>query len=86
MYSRIVRVILNYPNNCLTHVLNTYLIILFYPYKLSNYKFWYIVFGWEFIENILICNSFKKLDYFKENIRDIVAALPAFHFLYLKNK
>jgi len=73
----------------LIHILNTNLIILFYPYKLSKYKFWYIVFGWEFIENILIPNSFKKVDYFKEDIRDtfgdIVAALPAFYFLYLKN-
>ena len=73
----------------LIHILNTNLIIIFYPYKLSNYKFWYIVFGWEFIENILIPNNFKKFDYFKEDIRDtfgdIVAALPASYFLYLKN-
>lgn len=69
----------------LIHILNTNLIILFYPYKLSNYKFWYIVIGWEFIENMLIPNTFKNLHYFKEDIRDglgdILAALPAFYFL-----
>ena len=73
----------------LIHILNTNLIILFYPYKLNIYKFWYIVFGWEFFENILIPNSFKKFEYFKEEKRDtfgdIIAALPAFYFLYFKN-
>jgi len=69
----------------LIHIFNTNLIILLYPYKLSNYKFWYIVIGWEFIENMLIPNTFKNLDYFKEDIRDMfgdmLAALPAFYFL-----
>ena len=73
----------------LIHILNTNLIILFYPYKLTKYKFWYIIVGWEFIENILIPNSFKKFEYFKEDKRDtfgdIIAALPAFYFLYFKN-
>jgi len=68
------------------HIFNTNLIILFYPYKLTKFKFWYIIFGWEFIENILIGNLIKKYDYFKEDIRningDIIAALPAYCLFY----
>ena len=71
------------------HIINTNLIILIYPYELSNYKFWYLVFGWEFIENILIPNTVYELTYFKEDIKntfgDIIAAIPAFYFLQLKN-
>ena len=70
------------------HILNTNLIIIFYPYKLNNLKFWYIIFGWEFIENILIPNIFTKYIYFKEDIRDtfgdIIAAIPAFYLLNKK--
>ena len=72
------------------HVLNTNIIVFYYPYKLTIYKFWYFVFMWEIIENILIPNTFNKLIYFKEDTRDtmgdIVAALPAFIILYFIKK
>lgn len=64
------------------HIINTKLMVLIYPYKLSTIKFWYIVFGWEVIENFFIPNLSKDLYYFKEDIRDsfgdIIAAIPAY--------
>tara|TARA_Y100000022_G_C13187987_1_gene346647 strand:+ start:433 stop:819 length:387 start_codon:yes stop_codon:yes gene_type:complete len=74
----------------LIHIINTNIIIFYYPYNITIYKFWYFVFGWEFIENILIPNTFNSLKYFKEDYRDtfgdIVAALAAFIILYFIKK
>lgn len=52
-------------------------------------KFWYIVFGWEVIENVFIPNLSKDLYYFKEDTRDtfgdIIAAIPGYMLLYFIN-
>lgn len=73
----------------LIHVINTNFIVLLYPFELNLFKFWYIVFGWEFIENILIPSLFINLYYFKEEYRDIfgdiIAAIPGSCYLYYKN-
>ena len=72
------------------HLVNTYLLVLYYPFYLSKLKFWYFVFGWELTENIIIPFLFSDLQYFKENNRDICgdifAAVPAFFLLLKKNK
>lgn len=73
----------------LIHIINTNLFVLLYPYSMSSIKFWYIIFGWEFIENYLIPNIINEFKYFKEDPRDtfgdIIAAIPAYYLLSKKN-
>ena len=77
------------------HIVNTTLIVLFYPYKLTIYKFWTLVLGWELIENIImpeiiIPNINYNICNFKENTKDtmgdLLAAIPASFILLYKNK
>lgn len=70
------------------HILNTFILINFYPYKININKYWFYVIFWEIIENFIIPNSFIKLNYFKEDIRDttgdIIAAIPGSMYLIYK--
>ena len=58
-------------------------------YNIATIKdYWKFVIIWEIIENIIIPNSLVKLNYFKEDIRDIngdiIAAIPASIYLIYK--
>jgi len=77
------------------HIINTIIVVLFYPYKLSIYQFWIFVIGWEIIENfimptIIIPNINYNICNFKEDTKDIIgdllAPIPASFILYYKNK
>ena len=70
------------------HILNTFILVSMYPYKITIKDYWKFVIIWEIIENIIIPNSLVKLNYFKEDIRDIngdiIAAIPASIYLIYK--
>ena len=72
------------------HVLNTNLLVLFYPSPLSSAHFITIVTGWEIIENFVVPSLHSSLEYFRENncniIGDLIAAIPAFLILQYQNK
>lgn len=72
------------------HVLNTNLLVFFYPYPLSSAHFITIVTGWEVLENFLVPSLHTSLGYFRENncniIGDLIAAIPAFFILQSQNK
>lgn len=82
------------------HILNTFIGVLFYPYKLSIKNLWFFVIGWEIIENILMpeivipninynFNMNYNLTIFRETLKDLtgdlIAPIPATLFLYYKN-
>tara|TARA_X000000950_G_scaffold42032_2_gene46379 strand:+ start:10049 stop:10480 length:432 start_codon:yes stop_codon:yes gene_type:complete len=82
------------------HILNTFICVLFYPYKLSIKDLWFFVIGWEIIENILMpeivipsinynFNMNYNLTNFSESLidltGDLIAPIPATLFLYYKN-
>ena len=71
------------------HIINTNIVVLFYPYNLTITKFWGFIIGWEILENLIIPNINKNFYYFKEDIRDttgdLIAPLPAILLLYNLN-
>ena len=68
----------------LIHIINN--IIILYIFDISYELFLFLVLGWEVLENIILPNLFKSLNYFKEtqkNINgDILAAIPAILLKY----
>ena len=50
------------------HVLNTNLLVYFYPYPLSSVHFITIVTGWEVLENFLVPSLHTSLSYFRKII------------------
>ena len=75
------------------HIFNTMFFAKYYPYFLNLYKMCLFVFGWEFIENVLvpyigyITNNSFFMKEFREPLHDIVgdiiAAIPSFIFIYV---
>ena len=71
------------------HIINTNIVVLFYPYNLTITKVWCFIIGWEILENLIIPNINENFYYFKEDIRDttgdLIAPLPAILLLYNLN-
>jgi hypothetical protein len=68
------------------HVINTNIVVIFYPYYLSIRRFWGLIIGWEILENLIIPNINENFYYFREDIKDtigdLIAPIPSILLLY----
>lgn len=68
------------------HVINTNIVVIFYPYYLSIERFWGLIIGWEILENLIIPNINNDFYYFREDIKDtigdLIAPIPSLLVLY----